>query len=125
MNIRRHRKTITSLILGTWLFAVFVGVANACIPQPFEASQNVGMAMGSAPDGDDDISANCLQFCSVDTPLFSKLQLIQDQPAGQSLLVASVGNPLLPAPAPAVPVVYLAHPPPDVPILLRSLRLAL
>lgn len=112
-------------MLGTWLFAVFVGLANACVPQPFEASQNVGMAMGSAPDGDDDLSANCLQFCSIDTPPLSKLQLIQDQPAGQSLLVASVGNLLLPAPAPAVIVLHLAHPPADVPILLRSLRLAL
>jgi hypothetical protein len=83
------------------------------------------MAMGGGQDGDESQSAGCQQFCNVDTPLISKLQLVQDQPAGQPLLVASVSTLLSRVPASAVPAVYLAHPPPDVPILLRSLRLAL
>jgi hypothetical protein len=41
------------------------------------------------------------------------------------MLVASASTFLSPVPASTVPVAYLAHPPPDVPILLRSLRLAL
>ena len=125
MNLRRHRRAVTSLILGAWLFALFVGIANACLPDTPNMAQTAGMAMGSGQDGDESQSAGCQEFCNVDTPLFSKLQLVQDQPAGQPLLVASVNTLLSPVPASAVPVVYLAHPPPDVPILLRSLRLAL
>ena len=125
MNLRRHRRAVTSLILGAWLFALFVGIANACLPEAVDTMQTAGMAMGPGQDGDESQSAGCQQFCSIDTPLFTKLQLVQDQPAGQPLLVTSISTLLSPVPASAVPVVYLAHPPPDVPILLRSLRLAL
>jgi hypothetical protein len=112
-------------MLGAWLFAVFAGIANACLPESGNTIQNASMAMGTDHDGDPTRSAACEQFCNIDTPLFSKLQLVQDQPAGQPLLVASVSVLLSSAPASAAPVVYLAHPPPGVPILLRSLRLAL
>ena len=125
MSLRRHRKALTSLILGTWLFAVFVGIANACPPESANTAQSDGMAMGPGQDGDGSQFAGCQKFCNDDTPLFSKLKLVQDQPAGQPLLVASVSPVLSLAPALAVPAVYLAHPPPDVPLLLRSLRLAL
>ena len=125
MNQRRHRKTLAALILGAWLFALFAGIANACLPQSGDTTQNTAMAMGPEHDGDPNRSAACEQFCDIDTPLFSKLQLVQDQPAGQPLLVASVSVLLPTAPASAVSVAYLAHPPPGVPILLRSLRLAL
>jgi len=126
MNPRRHhRRAITSLILGAWLFALFAGIANACLPGTVETMQTVGMAMGAGQNGDESQSAGCQQFCNIDAPLYSKLKLVQDQPAGQPLLVASVSILLSPVPVSAVPVVLLAHPPPDVPILLRSLRLAL
>ena len=125
MNLRRHRRAVTFLILGAWLFALFAAIASACLPETGGTMQTAGMAMGTSQDGDNSESAGCDQFCNVDTPLFSKLQLVQDQPAGQPLLVASVSTLLSPVPVSAVPVMYLAHPPPDVPILLRSLRLAL
>jgi hypothetical protein len=125
MNLRRHRRAVTSVILGAWVFALFVGIANACLPETVDTMQTTGMAMAPGQDSDESPSAGCEQFCSIDTPLFSKLQLVQDQPAGQPLLVASVSTLLSPALVSAVPVMYLAHPPPDVPILLRSLRLAL
>jgi hypothetical protein len=125
MNLRRHRRAITSLILGAWLFALFAGIANACLPETVDTMPTAGMVMGSGQGGDESQSTGCQQFCNVDTPLFSKLQLVQDQPVGQPLLVASVSVLLSPVPASAVPVLYLAHPPPGVPILLRSLRLAL
>jgi hypothetical protein len=125
MNRRRHRKVVSSVILAAWLFALFAGIANACLPEPGNAGQTAGMAMGAGRGGDESQSSDCQQFCNIDTPLLSKLQLVQDQPTGQPLLLASVGNLLSPAPASAAPVMYLAHPPPDVPILLRSLRLAL
>lgn len=125
MNIRRHRKPLAGLFLGAWLFALFVGIANACLPAT-ESGAGIaqGMAM-PADSGHDDQSANCLQFCANDTPVFSKLQLVQDQPAGQPLLVPGLIATLAPTPADAVGVVRLARPPPDVPVLLRSLRLAL
>ena len=125
MNQRRHRRRVAALILGAWLFALFAGIANACLPESGNTIHNTSMDMGTEHDGDSNRSAACEQFCNVDTPLFSKLQLVQDQPAGQPLLVASVSALLSSAPASAAPVVYLAHPPPGVPILLRSLRLAL
>ena len=81
--------------------------------------------MGAGHDGDENASAGCQQFCNDDIPLLGKLQLVQDQPAGQPLLVASVSQFLLTAPASAVTAVHFAHPPPDVPILLQTLRLAL
>jgi hypothetical protein len=58
-------------------------------------------------------------------PVFTKLQLVHDEPAGQPLIVA---KPLVtPARhrADAVDIAHLAHPPPGVPVFLRSLRLAL
>jgi hypothetical protein len=125
MNLRRYRRTLASLLLGAWLFALFVGVAHACMPTPADACQERGIATGHGSDGDGGATGNCREFCGVDTPLYSKLQLVQDQPAGQPLLVASAG--ILPAPAvaPASTKRYLAHPPPDGPRLLRTLRLAL
>ena len=125
MNLRRHRKTLAALLLGTWLFALFVGVAHACIATPVHACQDSGTTMGQGSDGDDDASGNCREFCSVDTPLPTKLQLVQDQPAGQPLLLASAGMLPARAVAPASTRSYQAHPPPDVPLLQRTLRLAL
>jgi hypothetical protein len=125
MNFRRHRKALTSLILGAWLFALFAGIASACLTEPADAGQMAGMSMALGHDGHETKSAACQHYCDGDTPLLSQLKLVQDQPAGQPLLVA-VFNDFPPlAPASVVPVGYLAHPPPDVPILLRTQRLAL
>lgn len=127
MNLRRQRKSLAALLLGAWLFALFVGVANACGPSGTSSGQGTaqGMAMPGDAGHDGQASATCLQFCADDTPVFSKLQLAPDQPTGQPLLVATATSSYVPSTAPAVPVVHLAHPPPGVPVLLRSLRLAL
>ena len=125
--LRRNRKFFASAALGVWVFALFVGIANACswdgvtaVPhQQTTAAHAVGDAM------DDGMAPGCEQFCSNDIPLLSALQLIQDQPAGQPLLVASISIIQSPTAAAAVIVVHIAHPPPDVPVLLRSHRLAL
>jgi hypothetical protein len=126
MNLRRHRKPLASLFLGMWLVALFAGIANACLLDVApDAGQMSGMAMGSAHDGDQAQPTGCQQFCDTDIPLTSALQLVQDQPAGQPLLVASVAIAAAPTAAPSVLAAYRAHPPPDVPVLLRTLRLAL
>ena len=126
MNLRRHRKPLSALMLGAWLFALFVGIANACAPTSAPTSPSQRMAITGGDAGDDQQpSASCLQFCADDTPVFSKLQLAPDQPTCQPLLVANFTSLYIPAATPQVSVVHLAHPPPGVPVLLRSLRLAL
>jgi hypothetical protein len=125
MNLRRHRGTIATLFLGAWLFALFVGIANACLIEPASASRVVGMAMDAGHDSDADAASGCLKFCSDDTPVFTRLELTQDPPFGPPVLVELLGPRLLPAAAAAVTAAHRAHPPPDVPLLLRTLRLAL
>lgn len=125
MKLCRNRKALGSLILGAWFFALFVTSANACVTAPVSASQGSGFAMEPAHEGDQGASANCLQFCNDETPVLSKPQLASDQPAAPPLLVATISILQRSAPALVVTVAHLAHPPPDVPILRRSLRLAL
>ena len=112
-------------LLGAWLFALFAAVASACVPGDPSTSHpasHVAMAEhnpdGSAPSG-------CAQLCNDATPLLPKLQLVQDQPAEEPLLVAM---PVVSSPTDLsnrVAATIFAHPPPDVPVLQRSHRLAL
>lgn len=124
---RRHRRSVASLVLGMWLLAMFVGIANACLPGQGAAAHpaaHQSMAMG---DHHQDGSAppDCAQFCNDDLPLFAKLKLVQDLPAAQPLLVTPFDVPAAVDPSTRVVPTHLAHPPPDVPLYLRSLRLAL
>ncbi len=126
MNLRRHRKPVTSLFLGMWLFALFAGIANACLTDA--ASPATGMpemAMGAGQSDDHGPPPGCRQFCSTDTPVFSKLQLVQDQPAGPPLLIAGIDAACRYVRTAVVAAAYRARPPTDVPPLLRTLRLAL
>lgn len=125
MTLRRHRRALGSLILGAWLFALFVGVVNACVISAGSASQGSGLALEPDHEGGQGLSANCLQLCNDESPLLSKPQLVPDQAAAQALLVATLTVLPWPTSASIVTVVHLAHPPPDVPPLRRSLRLAL
>ena len=122
---RKQCNTLSALLLGAWLFALFAAVANACVPgdpwTPHPAS-HVALAAhhpeGLAP-------SDCAQFCNDATPLYPKLQSVQDQPAGQPLLVAM---PVVSLPAglsTRAATTLVAHPPSDVPVLQRSHRLAL
>jgi hypothetical protein len=125
VSLSRQRKTIAALFLGVWLFALFAGMATACQPQPSCCAQGDGMAMAAGHGGDEDLTASCLQFCHDDIPILTKYKLVQDQPAGTPLLVASIG--VLPPAASASAVIaeHVAHPPSDIPLLLRTLRFAL
>jgi hypothetical protein len=126
--IHRNRRFLTFTMLGLWLFALFVGVANACswdgvtaVPhQPTMAAHAVGDTTdhNTAPD--------CDEFCSNDVPLLSVLQLVQDQPAGRPLVFATnhyLGVP--PISAPVLRRAWTTHPPPGVPFPLRTVRLTL
>ena len=122
---RRQCKTLTTPVLGVWLFTLAAGVANACIPgEPPTAHPASSVAL-VAPQPDESASPNCAQFCNDATPLFAKLQRVQDQPAGKSMLVAL---PVVSWPADfgnRVATTVVLQPPPDVPVLFRSHRLTL
>ncbi len=110
-----------------WLLAAFVGIANACLPGQGASAHpaaHASMAMGDHHP-DESAPPDCAKFCNDDVPLFAKLQLVQDQPAGQPLLVAAFDVSVAVDPSARVVPTHLAHPPPDVPLYLRSLRLAL
>jgi hypothetical protein len=126
--LHRRRKFLTSSVLGLWMFALFVGIANACswdgvtaVPhQPTVAAHAVddGVDHGTAP--------GCDEFCSNDLSLLSVLQLVQEQPAGQPLVVAThhyLG--VLPISVLVFRIAQTAHPPPGVPFSLRIVRLTL
>ena len=73
------------------MFALFVGIANACcwdgvtaVPhQPTVAAHAVDDAM------DHGMASDCEECCSNDVPLLSVLKLVQEQPAGQPLVIAT------------------------------------
>jgi hypothetical protein len=122
---RKQCNRLGALLLGVWLFALLAAVANACVPgdpsTPHPTS-HVSLAEhypeGLAP-------SDCAQFCNDATPLFPKFQLVQDQPAGQHLLVSM---PVVSSPSDLsnrVATTLFAHPPRDVSVLQRSHRLAL
>ena len=126
--LHRHRKFLASTVLGLWAFALFIGIANACswdgvtaVPhQPTMAIHAIGDAM------DHDMAPGCEEFCSNDLPLFSVLQLVQEQPAQQPLVVATHHDlGFLPISAPVLRFELTAHPPPGAPFSLRTVRLTL
>lgn len=125
--VRRHRRSLASLVLGMWLLAAFIGIANACLPGQGATSQLMAqpaMAMGEHHP-DETAPSDCAKFCNDDLPLFAKLKLVQELPAVQPLLVTAFETPVAVDPIARVVPTHLAHPPPDVPLYLRSLRLAL
>lgn len=125
---RRQLRKFTSVTLGVWVVALFVGTAFACstppspILAPVHADSHVDR---SGYPAEDSRSPACVKFCGEDTPLPPKSPLVADQSAGQPLLLSTSHvlthdlRGTLPAGAP------LARPPPGVPIYLRSLRFAL
>jgi len=125
--LHRHRQFLASAALGLWAFAVFVGIANAC-------TWDGAAAVSHQPSGthatghatDDGMASGCEEFCSNDLPLLGVLQLVQDAPAGQPLVVATHHKcGVLPISAPALRLARTAHPSPGVPFSIRIVRLTL
>ena len=85
--LHRHRKCLTSSVLAMWTFALFIGIANACSWDGVTAVRHQSTAAIHADSEtlDHDAAPACENVGSNDLPLFSVLQLVQDQPAGQPL----------------------------------------
>ncbi len=128
--LRRHGKVLASTVAGFWAFAVFAGIATACIrdvatsipPAPVTAVHAAGGALdhGTAPD--------CGEHFGNQGPLPAPVRPAQEQeqPAGQPLADATHHDPgYPPLSAPALRSARTAHPSPGVPFSLRIVRLAL
>jgi len=110
------------------MFALFVGIANACTWDGVTAGPHQPTVAGHAAGGamDHDTAPACEEFCSSDLPLLGVLQLVQDTPAGQPLVVATHHDlGFLPISAPVHRLARTAHPSPGVPFSLRIVRLTL
>lgn len=122
----RQRKTITSLALVAWLFAMFVGFAHACgLNEPTSGQIDVvGANSGErpldvgAPDG-------CEQFCDSNVPVVTQLPPMGDQPSAPPLIVAVRNIGIAFVFPPAFRSAQAARPPPDVPAFLRYAHLRL
>ncbi len=126
-SLRRRRRYVASLLLGAWLFGLFVGIAHACgllssapvLQHPVAAGAVEGNASPDAPPG-------CEKFCNDDLPLLTKIQSVQDSPIGQPMVsIAHHVVPLAPIPRLAFDSSPAAHPATDVPLSIRFLRLTL
>jgi hypothetical protein len=130
--LHRYREYVAVAVLGTWTFALFIGIANACSwdgvsivsHPPTPAAHAAVHATGDAADHD--AAPDCEEFCSNDIPLLGVLQLVQEPPAGLAPLVAAHHDfGFLPISAPELRLARGAHPPPGVPFSLRIVRLTL
>ena len=125
---RPRRKFIASLILASWLFAIFASVAHACnLDDDLGRTFHAAAAGAHGHDGpDSDACPGCAKFCVDDLAVLAKLKAIQDPPTGQALLTpAVVGDTLQIAAASVSSVLTSPDPPPGIAINTRFVRLAL
>lgn len=126
--LHRHREFLASSVLAMWMFSLFVGVANACSRDGVTAGRHLSTAAIHADSAtvDHAMATACEDVGSTDLPVFNVLQLVQDQPAGQPLVLATRHD----RGSRRIPALNLrharnAHPQPGVPYSLRFVRLAL
>lgn len=125
MHARRLRKVLTSAALGVWVFALIVGIANACgWTDAFTAPAAAGVAHDATSHGDE--GSDCGKLCAEGIPVLAKVQAVQDPPDGGSLVVTPAHrSDLWPSSAPGLRRLQATRPPPAAPPFLRFLRLTL
>ena len=126
--LRCYRKFLASMVLGLWAFAVFVGIANACSLNDVAAAPHLPTVSVHAvsQSSDDGVAPGHEHSCSNDLPWVGVLMQAHEQPASQPLVLAELHHPgFPPTSAPALRFVRTGHPPPGVPLSLRTVRLAL
>jgi hypothetical protein len=126
-SLHRRRRSLASLILGVWLFGLFVGIAHACGLDGVTPMRHHPAAARivdqPSPDG---MPPGCEKFCNDDLPLIAKVQPVQDLPGGQPLVLAAHHESVFaPIPTPVLDPALAAHPPPGVPLSIRFVRLTL
>jgi hypothetical protein len=122
----RQRKIVTSVALGCWLLAFVVGVIHACGLDEAIGHTHQGVTVSTGSQGGDaDAEPGCDQFCANDIPLLAKPQPGQDQPMAPAVLPHFLGEPLLVRTSSVPPSLQRQHPPPDVALIIRFVRLAL
>jgi hypothetical protein len=125
---KRQREFIAPFVLVSWLFAIFVSIANACgLNEYLGQAGPIQTAIVAAHAGSaDDASPICDRYCADDLPLLAKVKGVQDPPTEQVLLVAATpGNALQAATAPVSPLLTRPDPPPGIAVNTRFARLAL
>ena len=125
--LHRNRRWLTSTVLGWWVFALFVGIANACSWDGVTSLEHCPTLLTNATDAvDHDMAPGCDAFCSNDVRLVSVLKLVQDQPAGQPVIpTPHYKRGVVPISVHVLRLARNAHPPPALTFSLRTVRLTL
>lgn len=126
MNLRRHRKAVSTLCLGAWLFALSVGLAYGCGWQP---DLDHEVAVGSLPVGqshDDGPQPGCEDVCKDQAAVIAKLQAVEDLSSGTGTASSCPASPVVPViQVLGSPEALDAQPPPPLSVSIRFLRLQL
>lgn len=116
--------------LVAWLFALSVGVLNACVLTP-RVSDGHGLVAGGdssiAQHGHDDANAktSCLKFCADESSALSKTQGSAPDLGVPLLLVLSAWQPIVPVIAIGTRRLFDSPMPHGPPLVIRFLRLTL
>jgi hypothetical protein len=124
-----QRKVLTSVTLGCWLFAFFVGVVHACVlnGELGHSQQVVSISIDSQGLDDHDAHPGCEQFCAENVPVLAQASSVAGQSGEQALLPSPPRwcvSRWVSTASPAV-AMHRPHPPPGVALNTRFVRLAL
>jgi hypothetical protein len=118
---------LSSAVLGVWVLALLVGIANACgWDDAFAHSPDVDVHQGVGHTGHDVPVPDCAKLCAEAVPVVAKhLAVLASEESQPHFVAASyrVGPTL--DPAPALRRRSVAQPPRAAPPFLRFLRLTL
>lgn len=137
----RLRRRTAIAVLWAWVFALLVGIANACAPAAPEASHArsehratlaghdhaAGAPIAPEPDGDADgsraLKPPCQKFCDDEaTTVVKHAEAVKAVP----MAYATISVQCMPACANApIQVRRCAPPPPEAPVAIRFLRLTI
>lgn len=125
LNAARHRKGLSSAVLGVWILALLVGVVNACgWDVALTHSADVAVHQGVGHDGP---VPDCARVCAEAVPVVANNLAVLASEESQPHFVAATGYAVGPSPstAPALRLRSVTQPPRAAPPFLRFLRLTL
>jgi hypothetical protein len=128
MNLPRSRRRnyVASLLLGSWLFALAMGIAHACGLDTELGRASQAVTSSVVDSSRDATSACCEQIGADGLAVPSDFQAIHDQAIEQPLLLDARFDPaLVNRSAPPGSLKLRSHPAPAFALNLRFARLAL